>query len=132
EAQRLGVRPPSQWEREMIVLPKRLSLRDNYEATVAAINQMRETVLVQNRPVLLYFDHVTEIEPAATLLLTAEADRCRRLRAFKGQYMVTGTYPGSPDVFFQLRDMGFYKVMRAEEFEEDIPDGRHRADRPFF
>lgn len=130
-AERAGVRPPTQWGREMIILPEVLSLRSNYGPTVEAIIRLREAVLVQNRPVILYFDHVTQIEPAAALLLTAEADRCRRLRSYKGHYMVTGTYPGSTEVFLQLREMGFYKVMRADELE-DFPDERERAGRPYF
>lgn len=115
----------------MIMLPPVLSLRDNFGPTVAAINQMREAVLVQNRPIQLYFDHVTEIEPAAVLLLTAEADRCRQLRPFRGQYMVMGNYPNSTEVFFQLREMGFYKLMRVDELDE-LPDERDHAGRPYF
>lgn len=130
-AQHLGVKPPSFWEREIIVLPSVFSLRDNYGPTVSAINAMRKAVLGQNRPVQLYFDHVEQIEPAAILLLTAEADRCRKLRPYRGQYMVAGTYPASAEVFLLLREMGFYKVMRADELE-DFPDQRERVGRPFF
>lgn len=108
-----------------------MSLRLNYAETLAPITRMREAVLLENKPVLLYFDRVENIEPAAALLLTAEADRCRRLRSYRGQQMVTGTYPASSEVFLLLREMGFYKVMRANEREE-IPDERERAGRPYF
>ena len=45
--------------------------------------------------------------------------------------MVIGTYPGSTEVFLQLREMGFYKVMRVDELD-DFPDERERTGRPYF
>jgi hypothetical protein len=46
---------PRDRDRVPILLPTDLSLRTNYDATVKAIEAIRETVLSQNKPVILYF-----------------------------------------------------------------------------
>lgn len=122
---------PQDGDRVPVLLPAELSLRTNYDATVAAIEQIREFVLGQNRPVILYFDHVAKLEPSATLLLTAEIFRCRKLRPFGKHFMVHGTYPKRKDVFLQLREMGFFDLIGVGAHEH-IPDDPETPDRPWF
>ncbi|WP_342249354.1 ATP-binding protein [Sphingomonas sp. OTU376] len=123
---------PTDVDRVPILLPKILSLRDNYAATVSAIAELRDAVLLRNTPAMLYFDHVQEIEPAATLLLVAEVFRCRNLRPFGGKNrMVHGTYPAKMDVLLQLRDMGFYDLIGINPRNE-LPDDRESEHRREF
>lgn len=114
-----------------ILLPIKLSLRDNYDETVAAITELRQRVLIDRQPVTLYFDKVEELEPAATLMLIAEIYRCRNLRPGRGNLKVTGNYPKSNNVFLQLREMGFYQIIGVDE-RIDIPDVREQGSRPYF
>lgn len=113
------------------MLPEKLSLRDNHKETVRALTLLRNASLRHNTPVLLYFDQVRELEPAAALLLVAEVYRCRHLRKWRGGEIVTGNYPASREMFLQLREMGFYKVIAVNE-RETIPDGRPQEGRPYF
>jgi hypothetical protein len=122
---------PRDRDRVPILLPTDLSLRTNYDATVKAIEAIRETVLSQNKPVILYFEHVERLEPSATLLLTAEIFRCRNLRPFGKHFMVQGTYPKRMDVFLQLREMGFYDLIGVDA-RDHIPDDPESPDRPWF
>ncbi|MET1110189.1 MAG: hypothetical protein ABWX67_01535 [Allosphingosinicella sp.] len=123
---------PSDGDRVPVLLPREISLRNNYLETIAAISALRDTVLLGNQPAMLYFDHVERLEPAATLLLTAEIFRCRKLRPFGGKrHMVHGNYPHVIDVFLQLREMGFYDLIGINP-QDDFPDGRGTEGRPWF
>ena len=122
---------PRRRSRIAIHLPDTLSLRDNFVKTVSAISLMRQAILVRNWPVMLHFDNVHKIEPAATLMLAAEIERCRKLRPYVGGLIVNGTYPPDTDVFLQLREMGFYKLIGVPDREE-VPDNRETSRRPRF
>ena len=122
---------PRNSKRVVIWLPQTLSLRDNFAGTVNIITQIRDAVLKRNTPVMLRFDDVVSIEPAATLMLAAEIDRCRRLRTIAGGLVVNGNYPQDTDLFLQLREMGFYRIIGVPDREE-IPDERETANRPRF
>jgi len=124
--------PPSQRERVPIILPEVLSLRRNFAETVTAVDTLRKSVLIDGRPATLYFDEVRSIGPGATLMLTGEIYRCRYLRAWRQGFMVNGNYPSAPDVFFQLREMGFYGLIGVDDMAEILPDDRDRTGRPYF
>ena len=128
---RFHVPRPRQKARLPIMIPERLSLRENYKETVQVIAGLRDAVLRGNTPTQLYFDQVRYLEPAATLLLVAEIFRCRQLRRWRGGHTVMGNYPSTSEVFFQLREMGFYQVLDVDA-RELLPDGRPREDRPHF
>lgn len=116
--------------REQIILPKILSLSDQHEATVNAIDAIREAVLSKNKAVMLHFEHVERIDSSAALLLVAEIYRCRYLRNAVNRNSVQGTYPTSPDVDLQLTEMGFYKLINVKSFRE--PTRLGSANRPIF
>lgn len=115
--------------RASIVLPACFSLRDNYAETAAAIDQLRRTVLIEDRPALIVFDNVEVLEPAATLLLSAEIRRCKEFRIHAGNVLINGTYPPDRNLVLQLREMGFYKMIGVPE-RSDIEDDRDEEDRP--
>ncbi|MHC1949620.1 hypothetical protein IF803_35370 [Bradyrhizobium sp. UFLA06-06] len=125
------VEAPEQQARVPIMIPAKFSLRDNYAQSVAAIETIRELVLNQRTPVFLYFDHLRELEPAAALLLVAEVFRCRQLRIWRGGSSVVGNYPSDKNIFFQLREMGFFKVLGLNGIDEML-DARPRGERPHF
>jgi anti-sigma regulatory factor (Ser/Thr protein kinase) len=87
-------------------------------------------VLKHNTPILLYFDKMKQLGPAAALVLVSEIYRCRQLRKWRGGTTVTGTYPESKEIFLLLREMGFYKVLAVDE-HWSIPDGRPKKG-PYF
>jgi hypothetical protein len=113
------------------MLPRDISLRDNYAETVELVTKIRDVVLRGNTPVQLYFDQVRTLEPAATLLLVAEIFRCRQLRRWRGGHSVMGNYPSSSETFFQLREMGFYQLLDVDA-RDSLPDGRPPVERPHF
>jgi hypothetical protein len=94
---------PRQRERIPLMIPEVLSLRGNHDETVALVKAMRDTVLLESRPVQLYFDKLRLLEPAAALLLVAEIFRCRQLRPWRAGHSVTGNYPTEKEILFQLR-----------------------------
>ena len=112
-------------------IPQVFSLRENYSETIAVIDKLRTQVIDNCKPVLLLFDNVKSIEPAAILILAAEIERCRRFRRLNRGLIINGTYPSEMDVFLQLREMGFYKLIGVPERSE-IPDDRESVDRPRF
>lgn len=107
--------PTGDQTRLPLLVPSRLSLRDNYDDTVALVNSIRSYALDQFIPVQLFFDQVTEVEPAALMVLTAEIHRCRSLRRHSGRPLVHGTYPNDPAVYAQLRESGFFKLLQIED-----------------
>lgn len=135
EAVRFAVRnatgPIRTTDRRQIMLPAVFSLRTNRDATLAVIDALRRSVLLGRRPVLLHFRDVEELEPAATLMLTAEIFRCQHLRAGRGSRMVNGTYPAKAEILHQLREMGFYRLLDVND-RRDVPESVDRAGRPFF
>lgn len=98
--------------REQIILPEDFSLSTNYEATVEVMNRVRAVAMDERRPVMLHFNRVTKIEPAATLALASEIHRARHLRS---PAFVTGTYPSDANVYQGLREMGFFRLLRVVE-----------------
>lgn len=136
EAQRFAathnVSMPREVARKPILLPKNLSLRDNYAETVGAVAAIRQTVLAEARPVMIYFDRLETLEPAAALLLTAEIFRCRNLvMGSRHGRMAQGNYPANTDVFLQLREMGFFAIIGVDD-RASVPDWEDRKGRPFF
>lgn len=121
---------PRRRRRISIRLPAVLSLRDNYSATIQAIESLRAAALIHNFPVMLYFDDVKSIEPAATLVLAAEIERCQKLRPYLGDMLVNGTYPADMDVLLQLQEMGFYNRIGVPDL--DLPSAPETTNRPRF
>ena len=122
--------PARTLRRVPILVPEVLSLKNNFDETIDCLEILRRSVLQENRSVMLYFDRVQVLEPAATLLLTAEIYRCRNLRAARTGHMVNGTFPDNKSTFLQLREMGFYRLIDVDdEFESQGPED---PDRPFF
>lgn len=121
---------PRRRNRIAIHLPENLSLRENFADTMAAINSLRDATMRRNMPVMLYFDGVRYIEPAATLVLAAEIARCSKLRPYQGNLLVNGNYPPDMDLVLQLHEMGFYKAIGVPE--QDLPADEATMDRPRF
>ncbi len=117
--------------RAFVRLPAVLSLKDNFEETAAVLLNMRNLVLHNRRPIVLDFSNVTEIEAAATLLITAEIYRCNKVARYKRGLAVSGTYPHDHGVHLQLREMGFFKLIDVPDRDE-IVDDRKEVDRPRF
>lgn len=115
--------------RARILLPRVFSLRDNYAETVASVIRLRSAVLIENRPAMIHFDNVEILEPAATLLLSAEIRRCKEYRIYLGDLLINGTYPKDPNLVLQLREMGFYRMIGVPE-RPDIEDDREEHNRP--
>ena len=113
-----------------ILLPEEISLRTNFTQTVEVVQMLREAVLVRGEPVMLYFDRVRQIEPAALLLLAGEIFRCRNLRSSRLGLSVHGSYPADPDIRHQLRDMGFFRLLGVEDAQ--TADSERREERPYF
>lgn len=114
--------------RHQIVLPSVFSLAENYEDTVAKINEIYEFAVVQRKPVMLHFNHVRQIEPAATLVLVSEIFRARHLRSPR---FVTGTYPSDQNVYRGLKEMGFYRLLNVQDME-GVPSLPLEPGRPVF
>lgn len=123
---------PTHRDRIPIMVPEVFSLRENHQQTVATVKVLRDTVLSDKRPVQLYFDQLKKLEPAAALLLVAEIFRCRQLRPFRTGYSVTGNYPADREIFFLLRELGFFRALSVDSHEKQIPDDRPRGERPHF
>lgn len=113
------------------MMPATFSLRDNYVETVQIIETLRELVLVRRVPVFLYFNQLQHLEPAAALLLVAEVFRCRQLRTWRNGASVTGNFPDDKAIFFQLREMGFFKVLKLSDLDH-IVDERPQGERPYY
>ncbi|MCR5875156.1 hypothetical protein LRS10_13740 [Phenylobacterium sp. J426] len=111
---------PISKKRIPIVVPRTLSLRENYGETVKLVHAIRTYALDGFKPLDLYFDGVQTVEPAALMVLTAEIQRCRNLRKIGGKPLVHGTYPKSPTVHETLRRMGFFKLL---QIDENVPEG---------
>jgi len=94
-----------------IMLPQRLCLRTARDQVVAAIDQLEATVLAHRQRVILYFDGVVYLEPAAALLLVAAIFRCRNLVVMRGQLSVSGTYPKDLEIARQLDELGFFRLL---------------------
>lgn len=113
-----------------IILPPIMSLTDAYEDTVACINLMRQTVLVNNQPIALHFEKVDRIDPSAALLLVAEIYRCRHLRQSARGRSVEGTYPRNCNVESQLEEMGFFKLLNV--VSRNVGDQQDARSKPIF
>lgn len=98
-----------------LIVPNRLSLRDNYNETVAFINELRTHALKEYRPVDMFFERVEHLEPAALTVLTAEIHRCRNLRRISGRPAVSGYYPRDPAIYRQLQEIGFFRLLDIED-----------------
>ncbi len=102
-----------------LIVPPVLSLRENYAETVRFINEIRLHALREYRPVDLFFGAVERLEPAALTVLTAEIHRCRNLR---GKSSVSGYYPSDPEIFRQLSDIGFFRLLSITDKAPPRPD----------
>lgn len=117
-----------------LVVPSELSLKDNYEETVAFIDALRLHALQEFRPVDLFFENVVYLEPAALTVLTAEIHRCRNLRRIGGKPAVSGYYPTDPAIYRQLREIGFFRLLDIADrapAETRSGDGAERLVLPF-
>lgn len=114
---RNGLLYDNQLSRYQLVLPRTFSLSTNYEETALVLAKIRQIALREQRRILLHFEHVNVIEPAAALALVSEIYRVRNLH---NAAFVTGTYPRDRDVFVALRNMGFFKFLSIVD-PSDIP-----------
>ena len=110
-------------------VPKVLSLRDNYDETVGFITSIRKYALENYHPVDLFFHDVEALEPAALTVLTAEIHRCRNLRKVYGKPAVSGFYPTDPEIYRQLQEIGFFRLLEIKdqhppEIDEDVKRSR--------
>lgn len=115
-------------------LPKILSLRDNYAETVQLITDIRHNVLQEYRPVDLFFNEVEHLEPAALTVLTAEIFRCRQLRRLGGKPLLSGYYPRNAQIYRQLREIGFFRLLEIVDNHVPEEDEEHSGKYvlPFF
>lgn len=120
---------PLQHARIPIMVPEVFSLRDNHQETVQTVKTLRDIVLLGREPVQLYFDKLKLLEPAAALLLVAEIFRCRQLRKWRGGHTVLGNYPVDRDIFFKLRELGFFRLLSIDGHEA-VVDTRPAMPRP--
>ena len=127
-AKQNGILFDTNLERRPVILPNNFSLSTNYGETVGAIQMMREMAFTDFCPIMLHFEHVTHIEPAAALALVAEIHRIRSLRGVKA---ITGTYPRRRDVYLSLCDMGFFSLLNIAE-RSDVPRQVDDRDGPIF
>ncbi|MGA0563659.1 hypothetical protein ACO2RV_14540 [Ancylobacter sp. VNQ12] len=130
-SQSYGISLPKDERRLPIMLPQVISLRDNYDETVSAIAQLRNTTLINRLPAFVYFDRITHLEPAAALLLAAEIYRCRAIRSYRNGPIISGSYPKDIDVCLQLRDLGFFSLFEVADLP-DLEGVSSREDRPHF
>ena len=128
-----GVPPPRDRRRTPLSIPQTLSFRTNFDETARVIAEIRRSVFSAHTPVALYFDDLRELEPAATLVLTAEIHRCRQLRPWRNGLMVNGTYPGDRDAFASLRKLGFFDLIGVDD-RSALGEAPPAADpaKPFF
>lgn len=112
--------------RRQIVLPEIFSLANNFDATVGAVAELRTCVMGNRQRAMLFFEHVREIEPAAALLLAAELFRCRRLHMGLSGF-ASGTYPQSPEVYRQMEEMGFFKLLKIAATEQPLAATTNRG-----
>lgn len=89
---------------------------------------MREVSLTENRPVMLHFSGVEQIDPSAALVLVAEIYRIRNLRSFN---YVSGTYPHLREIYDLLIELGFFGLLKIEELYGP-PKPNTAADRSIF
>lgn len=118
-------------DREPLMVPACLSLRENRKEVVELISALRQIVLMNNRQAFLFFDKVERLEAAATLLLVAELYRCRHLKSYRKGRSVTGNYPKTVEIYHQLREMGFFKILEVAE-QSEFPAGTVSIARPVF
>lgn len=114
--------------RRQVIIPEDFSFHSNFDATVEAINQVKQFAVEERSPVMLHFARTKSVEPAAALALVSEVHRARGAR---GPKFVTGTYPRSSSVYVSLREMGFFAVLNILD-REDIPDVPAEPGRPIF
>lgn len=104
-----------------IVLPDRLCFKTNFSDTATCLDQIRRNCLIDNVPVMLHFEHVAHLDPAAALVLVAEIYRCRNLRTYAGGWIVNGTYPRNPAIYKLMRDMGFFNLLNIRDDRPEEP-----------
>jgi hypothetical protein len=114
------------------MVPERLCLRSNRDEVIQLISQIRDVVLKEKRRIYLYFDRLQYLEPAATIMLVAEIDRCRSVFP-KNKFGTTimGNYPEDNKVYAQLCEMGFYRLISVVA-DDRIPHGILPDNRPIF
>lgn len=114
--------------RSQIVLPSIMSLTINHDETVAALRSIRTTVLEKGQAVMLHFNALQHMEPAAALALVAEI---HRLQGLRGYFAVHGTYPSSQDIYELLKEMGFFSLLKIHE-RTDIKPLEYKSERPIY
>jgi anti-sigma regulatory factor (Ser/Thr protein kinase) len=127
-ARQEGLFYDSRVNRQPVILPSIFSFAKNYEGTVGVLQFIREHALERGQPVLLHFEHVIEIEPAAALALVAEIYRVRNLMT---RSSVHGTYPRDWEVYEGLSNMGFFKLLEIVE-RDDKPHEETDPEKPVY
>lgn len=118
-------RPADAPKRHRIPLrvPKVLSLRENYDETLKLITNIRTFALEGFHPVDLFFNDVEYLESAALTVLTAEIHRCRNLRKINGKPAVSGYYPANLEIYQQLQEIGFFRLLDIRDrLPPDVDD----------
>lgn len=114
-------------DRVPLLVPKVLSLKTNFDETIALINDIRKIVFDLRHKVFLHFNELDEIEPAAALLLVAEIFRCNNLRPARNGSRVFGNYPKHEKALIALREMGFYRLLRVSDMPSLANNEEERA-----
>lgn len=93
---------------EEIPLPNNLDLITSFEEVAKITREIRRIALRDKKSLVLNFDLVRSLKPAALLLLLAEIHRCRLIH---GAERVTGNYPNEPRIERMLDATGFFKLL---------------------
>ena len=110
-------------------LPAHMSISENFEETMGAINLIRELVLENGVPAYIHMESVERMGAGAAVVLCSEAYRCRNLLArFSGSRAVSGSYNKVPLVSDMLRQMGFYRMIGVS----DIPQPERNLEERYF
>lgn len=115
-------------DRKPLVLPKIFSLSSNYIETAEVISSIRECIFENNNSVMLHFENVEVVEPAASLALVSEI---HRVHSLVGRSYISGTYPRSRSVYLSLCDMGFFSLLKIIEIS-DAPREESAEEYPIY
>ena len=99
-----------------------MSISNNFEETMFAINQLRDIVLNNGVPAFIHMEAVERMGPGAAVVLCSEVYRCRHLLPrFSGSKAVSGSYNKNPLVSDMLRQMNFFRMLGVIDKSEYVP-----------
>ena len=106
--------------------PRDLDLQDNYNATIAFLNRVRQAISGIQHGLVIDLKDLKVISPAAALLLVAELDRWRETTRTKRLNTVEAE-KWDPNVTMQLHQLGFFDLLGAEIDTSALPDSSQQA-----